>query len=60
MGDLYQKLYYTLFNACTDCVDALEEGEYARAHSILIRAQSSCEERYLSAKNRALDPEPSP
>lgn len=60
MDDLYQKLYYMLFNACTDCVDALEEGEYAKAHSILIRAQRSCEERYLSAKNSALDPEPSP
>ena len=48
MDDLYRKLYHMLFNAYTDCVDALEEGEYAKAHSILIQAQRACEEEYIS------------
>ena len=48
MEELYEKLYHMLFNACTDCVNALEAGEYARAHSILFGAQRACEETYLS------------
>lgn len=48
MEDLYQKLYHMLFNACTDCVAALEEGEYDKAHMVLIQAQRACEEEYIS------------
>ena len=48
MEDLYQKLYHMLFNVCTDCIDALADGEYAKAHSILIQAQRTCEEEYIS------------
>ena len=60
MENLYRTLYHMLFNACTDCVDALEEGEYARAHSILVRVQRACEEAYVSQEDGALRSDLSP
>lgn len=58
MEDMYQKLYHMLFNAYTDCVNALEEGEYAQAHMILLKAQRDCEEVYVSwaAADSAMSP----
>lgn len=49
MEELYRTLYHMLFNAYTDSVNALEEGEYEKAHMILIMAQRACEEVYISA-----------
>ncbi len=45
----YKSLYIYLFNAVTDAVDLLEQGEFALARSALIRAQQECEERYINA-----------
>lgn len=39
--------YKLLFNAVTDALDAMDEGDDIRAQSILIRAQQNAEERYL-------------
>ncbi len=57
MENMYEKLYHMLFNVYTDCIDALEEGEFERAHMILIKAQRDCEEAYVSWEE---DPAPSP
>ena len=56
MEELYRTLYHMLFNAYTDSVNALEEGEYEKAHMILIMAQRACEEVYISAGE---EPDPS-
>ena len=40
----YEKLYHILFNAATDAVEKLPEGE---ARDILISAQQKCEEIYI-------------
>ena len=45
----YQKLYTTLFNACTDAVAELEQMNFGTAKAILIRAQQQTEELYISA-----------
>ena len=57
MENMYEKLYHMLFNVYTDCIDSLEEGEFERAHMILIKAQRDCEEVYVSWEE---DPAPSP
>lgn len=59
MEDMYQKLYHMLFNAYSDCLDALEDHKFAKAYSILIKAQRDCEEAYISCEELA-DPSPSP
>ena len=44
----YEKLYHIMFNAATDAVELLPEGE---ARELLIRAQQECEERYIGEEN---------
>lgn len=57
MEGMYEKLYHMLFNAYSDCLEALEEHEFAKAYSILLKAQRDCEEVYISWEE---DPAPSP
>ena len=43
--DMYQKMYYRLFNAVTD---SLEENDVDIIKSLLIKAQQETEEMYIS------------
>ena len=45
----YQKLYHMIFNAATDALEALENGEERYAAALLANAQHRCEEEYLRA-----------
>ena len=43
----YKKLYFHLFNAVTDALQAMEQQNYGQASSILMSAQQETEEMYL-------------
>ena len=43
----YKKLYFRLFNAVTDALQAMEQQNYGQASTILISAQQETEEMYL-------------
>ena len=45
----YQKLYHMIFNAATDALEALENGEERYAAALRATAQLRCEEEYLCA-----------
>ena len=45
----YQKLYHMIFNAATDALEALENGEERYAAALLATAQHRCEKEYLCA-----------
>lgn len=45
---LYEKMYYQLFNAVTDALNALERRNYGQAEEILKAAQQEGEEIYLA------------
>ena len=49
MEELYQTLYFHLFNQITDALQAIDAQNYGTAKDILIRAQQDAEEQYLSA-----------
>lgn len=44
---MYQKMYYTLFNAITDALALMERGDAAKAKLLLERAQQEGEELYI-------------
>ena len=44
----YKKLYYHLFNAVTDAIQAMEQQNYGQAIALLIVAQQEAEEMYIS------------
>ena len=46
----YKKMYFQLFSAMADAVEALEKNENVKAKEILIRAQRETEELYISAE----------
>lgn len=48
---LFETLYYLMFNAATDALRAMEEGDFVHAQAILIRAQRAAETRYLEETN---------
>ena len=48
MDELYQNLYFHLFNRITDALVAMEQQDFGTARDILIRAQQSAEEQYLN------------
>ena len=48
MDELYQNLYFHLFNRITDALAAMEQQDFGTARDILIRAQLSAEEQYLN------------
>lgn len=43
----YKKLYFHLFNAATDALQAMEQQNYGQASAILIAAQQETEEMYM-------------
>lgn len=43
-----QKPYYTLFNAVTDAVAAMEAQNFGQARQLLVQAQKDCEEWFLT------------
>lgn len=46
--NIYQKMYYHLFNCVTDALKEMEEENYAGACSILRRGQIRAEEMFLA------------
>ena len=44
----YQQMYVFLFNAVTDAIDVLRQGEKEGALLLLIQAQQKSEEMFLS------------
>ena len=46
----YQKMYATLFNAITDALRLIDEGDLTGAKILLKRAQQATEELYISQK----------
>ena len=44
---MYQKMYYQLFNALTDALQAMEEQNYGIAREIMKKAQQAAEEMFL-------------
>ena len=51
MQDEYKKAYLHLFNAVTDALVAMERHDYGPAEKILIQAQQTAEEMYISAED---------
>ena len=47
---MYKEMYYHLFNAVTDAIDALTKGNTMQARWILVKAQQDCEEIYLESE----------
>ena len=43
----YKKLYFHLFNAVTDALQAIEQQNYGQAADLLISAQQETEELYM-------------
>lgn len=50
---MYRKMYYTLFNAITDALEAMEQQNYGQARARLIAAQQQSEEIYLDGDEDA-------
>lgn len=46
----FEKLYFHLFGAMADAVEAIEKKEYEKTKDILIAAQQEAEEEYINAK----------
>lgn len=46
----YEKLYHLLFNAATDAVEKLAQGDPDAARRLLIQAQQQAEALYLDAE----------
>ena len=46
----YKKLYFRLFGALADAVEAMEASDFAAARELLIRAQQEAEEEYISTE----------
>lgn len=53
---VYEKMYYHLFNAITDALEALEGRNYGRAEELLKSAQQESEELFLEQKPRQKNP----
>lgn len=49
---LYEELYFMLFAAMADAVEALENGETIAARKLLIAAQREAEEGVLNAEEK--------
>ena len=46
---MYRKMYYTLFNAITDALEAMEQQNYGQARRLLIAAQQQSEEIFMDS-----------
>ena len=57
----YYHMYYHLFNALTDALEAIEAQNFGQAKDILILAQQETEEMFMDEdvqeENRRLDPQ---
>lgn len=53
---VYKKLYTRMFNAATDALRALEQGNILEAKVILTEAQQRAEEDYISTEETAQRP----
>jgi hypothetical protein len=51
MNNVYQTMYYGLFNAITDALNALEQEDLKTAQEVLILAQQHAEELYIEAED---------
>ena len=49
----YQALYYKLFNAYTDILEALDAQNYGQAKALLVAAQQESEELKIRAEKDA-------
>ena len=47
--EVYQKMYYPLFNAITDALEQLDAQNYGEAKETLISAQQKAEEIYIDS-----------
>ena len=47
---MYKQMYYILFNAVTDSIKCVEQGDYTLAEVLLKNAQRHCEEIYISSE----------
>ena len=47
---MYKKMYYRLFNAVTEAIDALAKNNIPMARWFLVKAQQECEEIFLDGK----------
>lgn len=48
MEMFYEELYHILFNAANDALRAMEQENFGQARELLVRAQQTCEERYIA------------
>ena len=46
---MYRKMYYTLFNAVTDALNAMEQQNYGQARALLVAAQQQSEEIFMDS-----------
>lgn len=46
----YKKLYFHLFNAITDALQAIEQKNYGQAEALLTAAQQDAEEMYMDGE----------
>ena len=46
----YERLYFHLFGAIANAIEALQRRDYGTAETLLIRAQQEAEEQYLHEK----------
>ena len=51
---LYQKMYLHLFNAVTDALRALENGQTEHARLLLVEAQQQTEAHYVEHGNSSV------
>ena len=49
MTDEYKRPYLILFNFITDALAEIEQNNFGKAHDILVAAQCTAEEAFLSA-----------
>ena len=50
---MYRKMYYTLFNAVTDALEAMEQQNYGQARELLMAAQQQSEEIFMDSEEEA-------
>lgn len=47
-NELYKQMYYKLFNAVTDAIEAIDNGQASNCRDILVQAQQNTEETFIS------------
>ena len=50
---MYRKMHYTLFNAITDALNAMEQQNYGQARALLVAAQQQSEEIFMDSEEEA-------